>query len=132
MSEIMRLFRRESVALLNKRVKVILKDGKELTGTLVGIHEQTLAILLKNVSDGEHNYPLMLLPEYASVIATTLFDVDKIVRRLEKYFHSDAIEVIPERGIVIVEKRIRISEKGVEGSGPLARRVREILKDIIK
>lgn len=116
-------------ALLDKEVIVKTKDGSILKGTLYGFDTQSFNILLKNASDSSQTYPLVLLySENILMLAATqppLFNPEEFARIVASKLNirESDIKVYPEAGVVVVLNNIRVSEKGVEGSGPLAHKV---------
>ena len=115
-------------ALLDKEVIIKLKTGKMLHGTLHGF-DHNLNILLKNAAEDDQVYPIMLV--YTESILSLgaaespLFNPEefaKIVSQKLNIRETD-IKVFSEAGVVVVLNNIRISEKGVEGSGPLAHKI---------
>jgi small nuclear ribonucleoprotein (snRNP)-like protein len=124
-------------ALLDKEVILKLKNGKTLRGTLHGF-DHSLNILLKNASEDDQSYPIILV--YADSILSLgaaespLFNPEefaKIVSQKLNIRETD-IKVFPEAGVVVVLNNIRISEKGVEGSGPLAHKIYGLFTEYIE
>ncbi len=124
-------------ALLDKEIIVTLKTGRTIKGILHGF-DQNLNILLKNAAAEDQVYPIMLL--YSDAIQSLgaaespLFNPEefaKIVSQKLNIRETD-IKVFPEAGVVVVLNNVRISEKGVEGSGPLAHKIYGIFTEYIE
>ena len=132
MSEVaaMRAFNRELAAVVGATVDVILTDGKKYQGTLRGIDQESLSIVLSEVvSEGDAGIPKMFI--YGSSImsfsvAEKEVSLEGLAKELQKSFPPGGVQYFPETSIVIVMNKIRISVEGVEGSGPLYERVSQI------
>lgn len=125
-------------SLLDKEIIVKMKDGSIVKGKLYGFDAQSFNILLKNAEVGDKNFPTLLIYSNSiEMIATTetpLFNAEefaKIVATKLNIRETD-IKVFPEAGVVVVLNSIRISEKGVEGSGPLAHKIYGIFTEYIE
>jgi len=121
--------------LLDRKVLVITRDGKTFEGKLSGFDHPSLNISLVDVRVGENTYPKVIVKGdvIAEIIAKEkpLFDAKEFAEILKRYF-PNLVKVHEEAGIVMVGDRIRISEKGVEGVGPIADRVRKLFNDYIE
>lgn len=126
-------------SLVDKKVKVVLSDGRTYEGVLTGFDHPTLNLLLENAVDNNGaRYPKVIIRgDRISEILTTetpLFDPEEfkeyIVREMRLPEHL--VKVVPEAQTVIVQGRYRVSEKGVEGTGPLAETLYEFFKKYIE
>jgi len=119
----------ELTALLDKEVVVKLKDGSIIRGKLYGFDANTFNVLLKNATDSSNTYPTMLLYHDSivslSAVEAPLFDPEEFARLLvaKLSLRESGVKVLPEAGVVVVMNSVRVSEKGVEGSGPLAHKI---------
>ena len=134
-----RRFTSELTGLMDKKVKVILVDGKIYEGTLSGFDHPSLNILLTNVVDNNGNsYPKVIIRgERISEILITeipLFDPEEfkeyIIREMKLPEHL--VQVIPEAQAVVVQGRYKVTEKGVEGTGPTAERLYQFFTKYIE
>jgi len=130
-----RRFGVEMGSLLDKHVVVRTVDGGTFEGTLVGYESTNYNIILKDarLSTGE-SYPIIVI--YGRVISDIRLteeplDMAELARRLEEVFPK-MVRYLPEARLIIVMDRIRITEKGVEGSGPIADRVRAIYEKFVE
>jgi small nuclear ribonucleoprotein (snRNP)-like protein len=138
MSEVaaMRAFNRELAAVVGATVEVVINTGKTYTGTLKGIDQNSLSIVLSDVVvDGEVNIPKIFI--YGSSIITFSvaereISLEGLVKELEKTFPPGGVQFYPDSGIILVMNKIRISKDGIEGSGPLYERVAVIADDWLK
>ncbi len=124
-------------ALLDKEVVVKLKAGKTVKGVFYGF-DQNLNILLKNATEEDQTYPMILI--YADGILSLaaaespLFNPEEFARIVASKLNirESDIKVFPEAGVVVVLNNIRVSEKGVEGSGPLAHKIYGLFTEYIE
>jgi small nuclear ribonucleoprotein (snRNP)-like protein len=138
MSEVaaMRAFNRELAAVVGATVEVVINTGKSYAGTLKGIDQNTLSIVLSDVvADGETSIPKIFI--YGSSIVTFSvaereISLEGLAKELEKTFPPGGVQFYPDTGIILVMNKIRISKDGIEGSGPLYERVAVIADDWLK
>ncbi len=138
MSEVaaMRAFNRELAAVVGATVEVAINTGKTYTGTLKGIDQTSLSIVLSDVvTDSGINIPKIFI--YGSSIITFSvaereISLEGLVKELEKTFPPGGVQFYPDTGIILVMNKIRISKDGIEGSGPLYERVAVIADDWLK
>ncbi len=124
----MRAFNREMAAVVGATVEVELTNGKNYAGTLIGIDQNSLSIVLEEVT-GDAVVPKMFIygPSIVSFsVSEKEVSIEGLARELEKQFPPGGIVYHQDTGIIIVMNKIRISPEGVDGSGPLAERVRQI------
>ncbi|KXH76457.1 MAG: hypothetical protein AM326_07060 [Candidatus Thorarchaeota archaeon SMTZ-45] len=132
----MRAFNRELAAVVGATVEVVINTGKTYAGTLKGIDQNSLSIVLSDVvADGETNIPKIFI--YGSSIVTFSvaereISLEGLAKELEKTFPPGGVQFYPDTGIILVMNKIRISKDGIEGSGPLYERVAVIADDWLK
>ena len=132
----MRAFNRELAAVVGATVEVVINTGKTYSGTLKGIDQTSLSIVLSDViADGETSIPKIFI--YGSSIVTFSvaereISLEGLVKELEKTFPPGGVQFYPDTGIILVMNKIRISKDGIEGSGPLYERVAVIADDWLK
>lgn len=128
----------ELSGMIDKKVKVVLSDGRHYEGILLGFDHPSLNLLLQNAVDNNGvRYPKVVVKgERISEILISevpLFDPEEfkefILREMKIADHL--VRVIPEARIVEVQGRYRISEKGVEGVGPMAETLYSLFKKYI-
>ncbi|MHA2351855.1 MAG: Lsm family RNA-binding protein [Candidatus Thorarchaeota archaeon] len=138
MSEVaaMRAFNRELAAVVGATVEVVINTGKTYAGTLKGIDQTSLSMVLSDVvADGETSIPKIFI--YGSSIVTFSvaereISLEGLAKELEKTFPPGGVQFYPDTGIILVMNKIRISKDGIEGSGPLYERVAVIADDWLK
>jgi small nuclear ribonucleoprotein (snRNP)-like protein len=127
-----RTYQKEIIAFTNKRVAVILKDGKKYIGELKGVNPETLTcVLIKAKRGGESTelHRICLNGDQVSEIflEEAPFDLTGLKEELEQIFRRPGdVKMYDEAGLIVVLERVRVSETGVEGTGPVADRVRAI------
>jgi len=132
----MRAFNRELAAVVGATVEVAINTGKTYSGTLKGIDQNSLSIVLSDVvADDETSIPKIFI--YGSSIVTFSvaereISLEGLVKELEKTFPPGGVQFYPDTGIILVMNKIRISKDGIEGSGPLYERVAVIADDWLK
>ena len=135
MSAAQRKFFGELAALLDKVVMVITKDGKEYTGTLIGIIPDKLSLCLADAKD-EKGSALHRVFLNGNIVAQIVsiekpFDLNALAERLEKVFPT-MIRLYEDKGFIWVMDKIKVTEKGiVEGTGPAAERVQKVYDQFI-
>ncbi|MFW9792679.1 MAG: Lsm family RNA-binding protein [Candidatus Thorarchaeota archaeon] len=138
MSEVaaMRAFNRELAAVVGATVEVVINTGKTYSGTLKGIDQTSLSIVLSDVTaDGETSIPKIFIYGSSIVsfsVAEKEISLEGLAKELEKTFPPGGVQFYPDTGIILVMNKIRISKDGIEGSGPLYERVAVIADDWLK
>jgi len=132
----MRAFNRELAAVVGATVEVAINTGKTYSGTLKGIDQNSLSIVLSDViADGETSIPKIFLYGSSIVsfsVAEREVSLEGLAKELEKTFPPGGVQFYPDTGIILVMNKIRISKDGIEGSGPLYERVAVIADDWLK
>ena len=125
-------------SMLDKKVTVILTDGRRYDGVLAGFDHPSLNIVLSPATDAQGNtYPTIIIRgeriSELMIAETPLFDpkefAEYVIRRLN--LRRDSVKVIPEANAVQIY-RIKVSEKGVEGSGAMAQTIYEVFEEYMK
>jgi hypothetical protein len=126
-------------AMLDKLVIVRLTSNRTYTGILNSYETTPFLISLTNAKDNENNvfYRVLINGEYVSEIllkSSPLFEPREFASFLEKALglRSTDIKVYDEAGVVVVLDKIKVTENGVEGSGPMAQKVYDVFNDYIK
>lgn len=125
-------YQKEITAFTNKRVAVILKNAKKYVGELKGVNPETLTcVLVKAKREGELTelHRICINGDQVSEIylEEAPFDLSGLKEELEQIFRRPGdVKVYDEAGLIVVLERVKVSETGVEGSGPVADRVRAI------
>ena len=133
----MRVFNRELASIVGSTISVATKDGKNFSGTLKGIDQNTLSIVLTEVVDMKDgtNIPKMFIYGDSIVsfaVAEKEVSIEGLAKELQKTFPPGGVKFFPETGVIVVMNKIRITPEGVDGSGPLYERVAAIADDWLK
>lgn len=133
--EAQRKFLLDLAELLERSVVIVTKDGKVFEGVLSGFDHPSLNVSLLDVKVSDKTYPKVIIKGdvIAEIIAKEkpLFDAREFAKILERYF-PNLVKVYEETGIVVIGEKIKVTEKGVEGVGPIADRVRKLFNDYIE
>jgi small nuclear ribonucleoprotein (snRNP)-like protein len=133
----MRAFNRELAAVVGATIEVTTKEGKSYQGTLKGIDQTTLSIVLSDVTivgEGSNIPKIFIYGSSISVFSVAQKEVslEGLAKELEKTFPPGGVAYYPETGVIVVMNRIRITPEGVDGSGPLKERVEAIADEWLK
>ncbi len=133
----MRSFNRELAAVVGATVEVATKDGKNYSGILKGIDQNTLSIVLSEVADLKDGSKIPKIFIYGnSIVSFSVAEVEVslegLAKELEKTFPPGGVKFWPDTGVIVVMNKIRITPEGVDGSGPLYERVAVIADDWLK
>ncbi|TFH11646.1 MAG: hypothetical protein E4H14_00370 [Candidatus Thorarchaeota archaeon] len=132
----MRTFNRELASVVGSSIEVAIKDGKKYSGILKGIDQNTLSIVLTevvNLSDGSTIPKIFIYGDniVSFSVAEKEISLEGLAKELQMTFPPGGVVYHSESGsggVVVVMNKIRISAEGVDGSGPLYERVRDIAR----
>lgn len=133
-----RAYQKEIATFTNKRVGVVLKDGKKYIGELKGVNPENLTCVLIKARRGEEFGEIHRICLNGDQIAEIYleeapFDLGGLKDELEQIFRRPGdVKVYDEAGLIVVLERVKVSESGVEGTGPVADRVRAIFERYAK
>jgi small nuclear ribonucleoprotein (snRNP)-like protein len=132
----MRIFNRELAAVVGATVEVVINTGKTYAGTLKGIDQNSLSIVLSDVvAEGETHIPKMFIYGSSIVsfsVAEKEISLEGLAKELEKTFPPGGVQFYPETGVIVVMNRIRVTPEGVDGSGPLKERVEAVADEWLR
>ncbi|MCK5265216.1 MAG: Lsm family RNA-binding protein [Candidatus Thorarchaeota archaeon] len=133
----MRSFNCELASVVGSTIEVATKDGKTFSGTLKGIDQNTLSIVMADVVDLKDNSSIPKMFIYGDsiisfAVAEKEISIEGLAKELEKTFPPGGIQFYPDTGVIVVMNKIRITPEGVDGSGPLYERVAAIADDWLK
>ncbi|MEE8132716.1 MAG: Lsm family RNA-binding protein [Nitrososphaerales archaeon] len=122
-----RNFKDEISGFIGKRVSVETSEGRIHKGTLVSIDEN-LNLIIEDA--GDNFYKLMINGSFVKEVKLAkAFDVNAFVERLSEVFPG-LVKVV--ENTVIVMDKIRVTEKGVQGWGLAADRVKTLYDQFVK
>lgn len=125
--------------MLDKSVVVKLRDGRVYEGVLSGFDHQRLHLSLSKARDASGNtyHKVIIAGDSISEVLikeAPLFDAQEfaeiVMRKLN--LRPGDVKVYPDAGVVVVLNTIRVTEGGVEGSGPIANKVYSIFNEYIE
>ena len=126
-------------SILDKSVVVKLSNNKTYVGTLSSFEISPFLVALTNAKDESNNvfFKVILNGDFITEIqvkSAPLFDPKEFASYLEKSLglRPGDIKVYEEVGTVVVLDKIKVTESGVEGSGPMAQKVYDVFNDYIK
>ena len=132
----MRAFNRELAAVVGATVEVVINTGKTYAGTLKGIDQNSLSIVLSDVvAEGETHIPKIFIYGSSIVsfsVAEKEISLEGLAKELEKTFPPGGVQFYPETGVIVVMNRIRVTPEGVDGSGPLKERVEAVADEWLR
>jgi small nuclear ribonucleoprotein (snRNP)-like protein len=128
-----RRFGEELNAFVGKHVSVTTGDGKEYAGTLMGIDENLSIILDKVTGAGENVFKVMVNGSNVREIKLTgkPYDFKALGERLNRSFPG-LVSVREDLGVIIVMDKIKVTDKGVEGTGLAADKARTIYDEYMR
>ncbi|MEM0001961.1 MAG: Lsm family RNA-binding protein [Desulfurococcaceae archaeon] len=138
-SEASRRLIQELATFLDRRVKIILNNGKSYEGLLAGFDHPSLNVLLKDAVDesGARFTKIIVKGERISeiiILEEPLFDPEEFKEFIlkEMKLQEHAIRVLHDIRAVEVLGRYRVSEDGVMGSGPMAETLYSLYKKYVE
>lgn len=124
--------------LIDKVVIVKTVNGKTYIGQLYAYELTPFIISLTNVKDENNNiyYKLIINGNLISEMIVKnppLFEPREFAEIVERSLNlrPGDIKVYEETGVVTILERIKVSQNGVEGSGPMAQRIYDIYTDYL-
>jgi|BEDMetMinimDraft_2_1075160.scaffolds.fasta_scaffold07946_2 Gemin6 protein. len=126
----------ELLNLVDKEVEVVTVQGKSYKGKIVGIEPESFNVVLSDAKDAENNsYPLIAL--HGTVVGEIkllgqYYNLKELADKLEKIFPR-LVSYDESSKIIIVADKIKVHRDGtVEGTGPLADKVRAACNEFFK
>ena|SRR5271157_4502053 len=132
-SMVFRRFGEELASFVGKPVLVETKDTKQYSGHLAAIDERLNLVLDNVVGAGEGVFKLVLNGDTVKEIKLVAkpFDLKGLAERLSRVFPG----LVAERddiGVIMVMEKVKVTEKGVEGVGIAAERVKAIFDEYVR
>jgi small nuclear ribonucleoprotein (snRNP)-like protein len=118
---------------IDKNVKVVTIRGVAYEGKLLGFDTSNLSICLGDVVIGNEKYSRVIIRGDAIseiLLKEKPFDLKGLSDRLSKVF-PNMVKYYEDVGVITVMDRIKVTAKGVEGSGPMFERVKKIYDQYI-
>ncbi len=130
MSTVQRKLFTEIGTLIDKTVQITTTQGETYTGTLTGIHPETLTLSLTNAKTKKGikiHKAILNGNTITNILAIEKpFDLKALAERLDKVFPT-MVKLYEDKGFIWVMDKIKLTEKGItEGTGPAAERVQNV------
>src|SRR5271155_3947543 len=108
-------------------------DGKEYGGILTGVDENLSMILDRVTGAGENVFKIALNGNNVREIRLTAkpYDFKALGERMNRTFPG-LVAVREDIGVIMVMDKIKVTDKGVEGTGLAADRARTIYDDYMR
>ncbi|MCX8195737.1 MAG: Lsm family RNA-binding protein [Acidilobaceae archaeon] len=126
-------------SLLDKNVVVRLSDGRKYRGKLVGFDAGSLSMMLEAAEDSEgRRWPLVMIGGSAlsEVVLEegSVFDAKEFAEFLvtQGNVGRHLIKVYEDVNVVEVGKIVRVTDSGVEGTGPMAQKVHTLYMEYLR
>ncbi|WP_069807176.1 Lsm family RNA-binding protein [Vulcanisaeta thermophila] len=127
-----RRFNAELLNMVNKEVRVSVTNGSTYRGLLVGIDSSLNIILQDAVNEKNERFSRVLIMNHAivdMVLIEEYVDLREFAKYIDKYFPG-MVKYIEEANVVQVGN-VKVTTAGVEGTGPLAKRVKELFDEFM-
>ncbi len=127
----------EIKTLIGRRVEVYTSQGRRYRGSVSALNPETLTLVLSNAVDLDKDveYPLVVINGSSVsevLLAEHLFDLRSLAERLEKYFPR-MVRYDEVARVIVVAGTVKVGEDGIiEGTGPIAERVRSIYEEYLR
>jgi small nuclear ribonucleoprotein (snRNP)-like protein len=128
-----RRFGEELNTFVGKQVAVSTTDGKEYAGTLMGVDENLSIILDKVTGAGENVFKVALNGTNVRELKLTAkpYDFKALGERLNRSFPG-LVSIREDIGVIIVMDKIKVTDKGVEGTGLAADKAKTIYDEYMR
>ena len=131
------VFNKELADLKDKYITVVSTTGKTFNGLLKAWNPDTFDLCLANVIEGKNSYFKVFLrgPTIAEILVTEQpFDLEALAAELQNRLNllEADVKLFNDARIIQVLNKVKVSEKGVEGTGPVADRVRAVFDQFME
>ncbi|MFW9921899.1 MAG: Lsm family RNA-binding protein [Candidatus Thorarchaeota archaeon] len=131
------VFNKELADLKGKYITVVTTTGKTFNGLLKAWNPDTFDFCLSNVIEGKNSFFKVFLR--GNVISEILiteqpFDLPALASELRDKLNllEADVKIFDDARIIQVLNKVKVSEKGVEGTGPVADRVRAVFDQFME
>ncbi len=125
-----RQFFKELASLIGATVVVKTNTGKAYSGKMRGYDPATLSVVLSDANDKKGNlfHKIVITGQTILELVKTEdpFDLKGLAEQLEALFPPGEVRFLEDARVIVVLNKVRLTEQGVEGTGPLADRVRKV------
>ncbi|MFX0169283.1 MAG: Lsm family RNA-binding protein [Candidatus Hodarchaeota archaeon] len=125
-----RYFFKELASLIGATVLVSTNTGKTLTGKMRGYDPTTLSVVLSDAQDNKGTIYHRIVVTGHTILELVKtedpFDLKGLAEQLETLFPPGEVRFLEDARVIVVLNKVRVTEQGVEGTGPLADRIRKV------
>ena len=131
-----RNFFRELASLTGSTVTVVTKGDKSFVGEMRSYDPNSLSVCLAGAKDSEGRSFHRLIIN-GSIIEQIVrseepFDLRSLANEIQRIFPPGEVKYMEDARVIQVLDKIKVTESGVEGTGPLTERVRVIFDKFVK
>ena len=125
------VFNKELADLKGKYITIVSTTGKTFNGMLKAWNPDTFDVCLSNVIEGKNSYFKVFLrgPVISEILVTEQpFDLPALASELQERLNllEADVKIFEDARMIQVLNKVKVTEKGVEGTGPVADRVRAV------
>ncbi|NHJ32836.1 MAG: hypothetical protein FK732_08235 [Asgard group archaeon] len=131
------VFNKELADLKGKYITVVTTTGKTFNGLLKAWNPDTFDLCLANVNEGKNTYFKVFLrgPIISEIlISEQPFDLQGLALELQERLNllEADVKLFEDASMIHVLNKVNVTEKGVEGTGPVADRVRVVFEQFME
>ncbi len=131
------VFNKELADLKGKYITVVTTTGKSFNGLLKAWNPDTFDLCLSNVNEGKNSYFKVFLrgPIISEIlISEQPFDLSGLALELQERLNllEADVKLYEDARMIQVLNKVKVTEKGVEGTGPVADRVRVVFEQFME
>ncbi len=131
------VFNKELADLKGKYITIVTTTGKSFNGLLKAWNPDTFDLCLSNVNEGKNTYFKVFLrgPIIAEIlISEQPFDLPALAAVLQERLNllEADVKLFEDARMIQVLNKVKVTEKGVEGTGPVADRVRAVFDQFME
>lgn len=131
------VFNKELADLKGKYITVVTTTGKSFNGLLKAWNPDSFDLCLSNVNEGKNSYFKVFLrgPIISEIlISEQPFDLGGLALELQDRLNllEADVKLYEDARMIQVLNKVKVTEKGVEGTGPVADRVRVVFEQFME
>ncbi len=131
------VFNKELADLKGKYITVVTTTGKSFNGLLKAWNPDTFDLCLSNVNEGKNSYFKVFLrgPIISEIlISEQPFNLRGLALELQERLNllEADVKLYEDARMIQVLNKVKVTEKGVEGTGPVADRVRVVFEQFME
>ena len=131
------VFNKELADLKGKYITVVTTTGKSFNGLLKAWNPDTFDLCLSKVNEGKNSYFKVFLrgPIISEIlISEQPFDLRGLALELQERLNllEADVKLYEDARMIQVLNKVKVTEKGVEGTGPVADRVRVVFEQFME